>query len=82
MHTLDHYAAIIGIDWADKKHDLCLKVRGSDALEFSVLPHSAQAIDDWAMALQQRFLGQRIAICIESRKVPLIHALLKYVRPR
>lgn len=78
MNTLDHYAAVIGIDWADRKHDLCLKVPGSDTLVYSVLPHSPRAIDDWAMNLQQRFPGQQIAICIESRKVPLIHALLKY----
>jgi len=78
MKTLDHFAAIIGIDWADRKHDLCLRVTCSEALEYSVLPHSPKAIDDWATALQQRFPGQQIAICIESRKVPLIHALLKY----
>ena len=78
MNTLDHYAAMIGIDWADKKHDLCLRLAGSGALEYTVLAHNAKAIDDWALALQQRFLGQPLAICIESRKVPLIHALLKY----
>ena len=78
MNTLDHYAAIIGIDWADKKHDLCLRVAGSDTLEYTVLAHNAKAIDDWALALQQRFPSEQIAICIESRKVPLIHALLKY----
>jgi len=78
MNSLDHYAAIIGIDWADKKHDLCLRVSGSDTLDYRILPHSPKAIDDWALGLQQRFPGQQIAICIESRKVPLIHALLKY----
>lgn len=78
MNTLDHYAAVIGIDWADRKHDLCLKPAGVDVLEYSVLPHSAEAINDWANALRQRFPDQKIAICIESRKVPLIHALLKY----
>ncbi|MCB1798977.1 MAG: IS110 family transposase [Gammaproteobacteria bacterium] len=78
MKSLDHFAAIIGIDWADRKHDLCLRCRGSAALAYSVLSHSPQAIDDWARELQQRFPDQQIAICIESRKVPLIHALLKY----
>jgi len=78
MNHLDQYAAIIGIDWADKKHDLCLKLPGSDDLVFSTLTHSAEAIDDWANALRKRFGGKRVAVCIESRKVPLIHALLKY----
>lgn len=78
MKSLDHFAAIIGIDWADRKHDLCLRAAGSDTLEYSVLEHTPNAIDDWANSLRQRFPNQLIAICIESRKVPLIHALLKY----
>jgi transposase len=78
MKSLDHFAAIIGIDWADKKHDLCLRQPGSDQLNFSVLPHNPKAIDDWALGLREQFPKQQIAICIESRKVPLIHALLKY----
>ena len=78
MHSFDHYAATIGIDWADKKHDLCLKRPNTDALEFSVLTHKIESIDEWANDLRERFGGNLIAVCIESRKVPLIHALLKY----
>ena len=62
MNTLDHYVAIIGVDWADKKYDLCLRVTGSDDTEYSVLPHQAQAIEDWAIELQQRFPDSQIAI--------------------
>ena len=78
MNTLDHFAAIIGIDWADRKHDLCMQLPGADKPIFSVLAHKAEVIDEWANDLQRRFPGQQIAICIESRKIPLIHALLKY----
>ena len=78
MNTLSEYAAIIGLDWADKKHDICLKIPDGNELEFSTLSHSAEAIDAWAMGLHKRFSGQSIAVCIESRKVPLIYALLKY----
>lgn len=78
MNPFAGYAAIIGIDWADRKHDLCLKSFDSNALEFSVLVHKPEIIDDWANDLRERFSGKPIAICIESRKVPLIHALLKY----
>ena len=78
MNRFSHFAAVIGIDWADKKHDLCLKLPDSDDLEFSVLTHSAEAIEQWANGLRVRFGGQSIAICIESRKVPVIHALLKF----
>lgn len=78
MNTLSDYAAIIGLDWADKKHDICLKLSDNEDMEFSTLSHSAEAIDDWAMGLHKRFSGISIAVCIESRKVPLIYALLKY----
>jgi transposase len=78
MKSLDHFAAIVGIDWADKKHDLCLKIPGAERLTYSVLLHKPEAIDEWAYGLQQQFPDQPIAVCIESRKVPLIHALLKY----
>ncbi len=26
----DEFAAFIGLDWADAKHDICLQVAGSD----------------------------------------------------
>ena len=78
MNPFDDFAAIIGIDWADRKHDLCLKTFDSETLEFSVLEHKPEAIEDWANDLRMRFDGRPVAICIESRKVPLIYALLKY----
>jgi transposase len=78
MNTLSDYAAMIGLDWADKKHDICLKLPDSDALEFSTLSHKAEAIDAWARALSERFAGQKVAVCLESRKVPILYALLKY----
>jgi len=78
MNPFADFAAIIGIDWADRKHDLCLKTFDSDNLEFSVLEHKPESIEDWANDLRVRFGGKPVAICIESRKVPLIHALLKY----
>jgi len=31
------YAAFVGIDWADRKHDMCLQAAGSSKLELSVL---------------------------------------------
>lgn len=78
MNPLTDVAAIVGIDWADKKHDLCLKVSGTEYLEFSTLVHTPQAIEDWVNGLRQRFGDRSIAVCLESRKAPLIHALLKY----
>ena len=76
---LDHtFAAYIGIDWADQKHDICLQASNTDAQEFSVLAHRPDAIEAWALSLKQRFHGQPIAVCLELTKGPLVYALQKY----
>ena len=77
-HHTPAFAAVIGIDWADRKHDVCLRDSASHSLEFSVLEHSPAAIDAWANALRTRFQEQPIAICLEQRKGPLVYALMKY----
>jgi len=40
---MDQYAAYLGIDWADKKHDLCLVEAASGKKTKLVLPHTPQA---------------------------------------
>lgn len=73
-----NYAAVVGIDWADRKHDLCLQAAGSERRERLVLEHRPEAIDEWACALRVRFGGQPVAICLEQHKGPLMAALSKY----
>jgi transposase len=72
------YAALLGIDWADNKHDLCLIDPATGQREASVLPHSPQQIDEWAAALRARCGGRQVAVCLEQSRGPLIYALLKY----
>jgi transposase len=75
---MDEFAAFIGIDWADAKHDVCLQVTDSATREFSVLAHRSDTIDAWVSTLRTRFPGQLIAICLELNKGPLVSALRKY----
>ena len=72
------FAAFIGLDWADAKHDLCMQITGSEERECSVLPHRAEAIEAWAASLRQRFAGRSVALCLEIAKGPLVYALQKY----
>ena len=75
----DHeFAAFIGIDWADAKHDICLQAADSGKQEFDVLAHQPKAIDEWACALRQRFHGRPVAVCIETPRGPLVYALQKH----
>jgi transposase len=76
--TLTEYAAFVGIDWADRKHDVCLQPAGCDTREFSVLPHRPERMAQWAQALRQRFEGRPIAVCLELRQGPLVSALQPY----
>src|SRR5690242_13109664 len=72
------YAAFIGIDWADRKHDLCLQAPGSSKREFGELLHRPESIVQWAQALCERFGGRPIAVCVELSKGPLVYALQQY----
>jgi transposase len=74
----EEFAAFIGIDWADAKHDICLQEAGTEKRECSVLDHQPEAIDEWVSTLRTRFKGQPIAICLELTKGPLVSALRQH----
>ena len=78
VSSLTAYAAFVGIDWADRQHDICLQVAGSDPREFRVLPHRPERSAQWAQVLRQRFEGRPIAVCLELRQGPLVYALQPY----
>jgi transposase len=80
MQRLPHelFAAFVGIDWADAKHEICLQAADSTAHEFSALDHTPEAIDAWVCTLRQRFGGQPVAVCLELNKGPIVYALRKY----
>lgn len=76
--AFDQYAAFVGVDWADRKHDICVQANGSPRRELSVIEHTPKAIDDWALGLLKRFGDRPVALCCELKKGPLINALGKY----
>ena len=73
-----HYAANIGIDWADRKHDICEIPVYSNTPTYSVIKHTPDSLHCWAMGLAQRYPDQQVAVCCELKKGPLIYALAKY----
>jgi transposase len=72
------FAACVGIDWADAKHDVCLQTAASTKREYCQLEHTPEAIDAWVTTLRTRFNGQPVAICLELNKGPLVSALRTY----
>jgi hypothetical protein len=75
---MEQCAAFIALDWSDEKHDVALFDPTTAKREAYTIKHSAQAINEWATSLWQRVAGQKIAVCLEQSRGPLIHALLKY----
>ena len=75
---MNEFAAYVGWDWADKKHDLCLVDAASGRKESSVIKNTPQAIEEWATGLRKRFGGRPVAVCLEQSRGPVIFALLKY----
>jgi len=76
--AINDFSALIGIDWADKKHDICEMPAATNDYQFSVISSKPQALHDWALSLKQRYPGKPVAIACELKKGPLIYALSRY----
>ncbi len=76
--VINNFAAIIGIDWADKKHDVCEIPNRSQICQYNVIANKPQALNDWAISLTERYPGQSVAVACELKKGPLIYALSKF----
>ena len=72
------WAAFAAIDWADQKHCWKLIPGGSEQSEQGELDNTPEAVDDWAQALNQRFEGRPIAVCLEESRGALLYMLAKY----
>ena len=72
------FAALIGIDWADKKHDICELTKGSSQHQYSVIPNTPAGVHGWANNLQERYPRKRVAVSCELTKGPLVYALAQH----
>lgn len=74
----NEWAAFAAIDWADQKHFWRLLPAGSEQAEQGELENTPEAVEVWATALQQRFGGRPIAVCLEQQRGALVYMLAKY----
>jgi transposase len=72
------YVAYIGIDWADRKHDIALYDCATDTWEERVIQSRPQDILDWVTQLRQRYGNGLIAVALEQKRGPLLYALCQY----
>lgn len=78
VHKPDEFSVVIGIDWSDQKHDVCLWTPDGPDLEFSVVSHQVEQLETWIQSIHQRFAGHQIAIALEQKRGPLIYFLMRY----
>lgn len=77
MKMHEKFAVLVGLDWANKKHDICLQKSHESPRDFDVIQSSPEAIDMWIQSIYRQYKGQ-IAVALELDKGPIVYALQKY----
>lgn len=72
------FAATIGLDWADRKHDLWICPASQGKPEHLRLEQKPAALHEWVARLRERFSNQRVAIALETSRGPVLSALMAY----
>lgn len=72
------FAALVAIDWADKKHYFSLQMTGSNQIERGALDNTPEAMEVWVAELQLRFGERPLAVALEQRRGALVAMLSKY----
>lgn len=75
---MDELAAYVGWDWADQKHQLCVREAGTTRSEQRTIESSAEALHEWAAAMLSRFHGRSVGVCVESSRGAVIWALMAH----
>jgi transposase len=78
MNTITDFAATIGLDWADQKHDLWICPAQGAKTEHRRLEQTPEALQEWVAKLRERFGNRPVALGIETSRGPVISALLAY----
>jgi transposase len=72
----DEFAALVGIDWSDRKH--AWSMQSDVGMERGTVDHTPEAVDAWAAELGRRFGGRPIGIALEQSRGALLFMLTKY----
>lgn len=70
------YALYIGIDWGDRKHDLCSWDPVTQERTYHELAHTPDALHAWVDTLHQRYPGRPIAVAVEQTTGSLFNFLV------
>jgi len=76
--SVEPYAALVGLDWADEVHALSLCAAGSTEVERATLEQTPEALAHWANRLRRRFPQGKIAVAVEQARGALLAGLSQY----
>ena len=74
----EEYAALIGLDWAAEKHDVCIWDAATGKSRHRVIEHTPEALAEWLAELQASYPGRRLAVCLEQSRGALMYALMDH----
>jgi transposase len=72
------FPAYIGIDWADRKHDLCIYDGQTQTWTHRTIASTPQAIADWVSQLRKQYGEAQLVVGLEQKRGPLLYALCQY----
>jgi transposase len=72
------YAVLVGLDWADQKHDVQWRETDTGQLHTQDLPQTPECIHKWITELTAKYPGRRIAVCLEQSRGAVVYALMGY----
>jgi len=74
----EQFAAFVGLDWADQKHDVWLRDAATQQTRHQVIEQSPEGLSAWVSGLRQQYPDKRIAVCLEQSRGALIYGLMEY----
>ena len=72
----EEYAVLVGLDWADQKHDLQWREADTGQVHTRVLP--SERIHEWVGEMVAKYPGRQIAVCLEQSRGAVVYALMEY----
>jgi transposase len=74
----EDYAALVGMDWADRSHQFSLSYPGCQQRQEGEVKHKPESLMDWITSLRHRFPKGSIAICMEQFRSGLAYFLMQF----
>ena len=70
--------AWVGLDWADRAHEIRLQAVGSNEVESFTVEQKPEALHAWVAQLRARFPQGKVALALEQSRGAVIYALMNY----